>query len=70
MLFRCPCTCIHLLVLQVSVAENLLAGQAVVTVQASDEDPGRYGELSYSITSEDAMEMFTIRPETGELAHA
>ena len=50
---------------EVELAENLLAGQSVLTVVADDEDEGRYGNIKYVIASEDARELFGIDADTG-----
>lgn len=51
---------------KVTMSENLMAGQTVVTVMASDADPGHYGNIKYVISSEDAEEIFQINSDTGK----
>lgn len=54
------------LMYEFDVAENLPPG-LVAVVTATDADLGPYGEVTYEIESEDAMEYFRIDPKTGDV---
>ncbi|ELU08218.1 hypothetical protein CAPTEDRAFT_222745 [Capitella teleta] len=49
------------------IAENLPSDTFVAAVSASDEDRGDYGSVSYSIVSEEALDLFWIDETTGEI---
>ena len=51
----------------VDVVENLPAGQSLCSVVALDDDPGIYGQLTYSIVSNDLATMFDIDASSGLL---
>lgn len=50
------------------VSENQQAGVSVLRVQATDADPGFYGQISYSFVSHYIMEKFHINNVTGMYA--
>ncbi|XP_058263770.1 protocadherin gamma-A11-like isoform X3 [Hemibagrus wyckioides] len=55
---------------RVSLSENISKGSLVVTVTATDMDKGSNGEVTYSFsqsTAKEAMELFTIDSDTGEI---
>ncbi|XP_070553228.1 protocadherin Fat 1-like isoform X2 [Ptychodera flava] len=47
--------------------EDMLPDTHIVTVTARDDDEGSNGEVKYSIIGEEALEKFTIDPETGDI---
>ncbi|XP_058263777.1 protocadherin gamma-A11-like isoform X10 [Hemibagrus wyckioides] len=55
---------------RVSLSENIPKGSLVVTVSATDKDKGSNGDITYSFSQnsgKDAMELFNINSETGEI---
>ncbi len=54
------------MIYDVDVSENLIGGQSVMTVTATDDDHGEYGKIRYEIGSEDAKETFSVDEETGK----
>ncbi|XP_058263779.1 protocadherin gamma-A11-like isoform X12 [Hemibagrus wyckioides] len=55
---------------RVSLSENIPKGSLVVTVSATDKDKGSNGEITYSFSQnseKEAMELFNINSETGEI---
>lgn len=55
------------LVYEVKVNENQLAGRLVTTVNAKDDDFGKYGRVTYKIVSDEMREIFDVDAETGEI---
>jgi protocadherin Fat 1/2/3 len=51
----------------VDVVENAAAGAYVTKVKATDLDTGKYGDITYSIESEDAEELFRIESDSGKI---
>ncbi|XP_053369938.1 protocadherin gamma-A11-like isoform X7 [Clarias gariepinus] len=55
---------------RVSLSENIPKDSLVVSVSATDDDKGSYGEVTYSFsqsTGREAMDLFTINSDTGEI---
>ncbi|XP_060768508.1 protocadherin gamma-A11-like [Neoarius graeffei] len=55
---------------RVSLSENIPKDSLVVTVSATDKDKGSNGEVTYSFsqsTGKEAMEIFNINSDTGEI---
>ncbi|XP_059608235.1 fat-like cadherin-related tumor suppressor homolog, partial [Phlebotomus argentipes] len=57
----------HHLVHDVKVNENQLAGRLVARVVAQDEDFGEYGQLTYSLLSDELAESFALDHAKGEI---
>lgn len=49
----------------VDIIENAPPGSEVTRLSATDRDLGKYGEITYSIESEDSEELFSLDPDTG-----
>ncbi|XP_048576731.1 protocadherin-like protein isoform X1 [Nematostella vectensis] len=50
-----------------TIQENLLKGQLIATVTATDRDQGRNGEVEYKIVPVGGQDFFTINNKTGEV---
>lgn len=48
------------------ILENQISGTEIIRVQAIDNDPGAYGEVSYSIPSKKMSKIFSINNITGK----
>lgn len=56
-------------VYETAVMENAAVGTSVVTLTASDKDPGRDGVVRYHIHDGSGLGVFTIDEETGKYTH-
>ena len=51
-----------------TLGRNAKVNDEVVVVWATDADSGQYGEVEYSIISGNSRQIFSINPDTGEIA--
>lgn len=49
------------------VPENLTVGSVIGSVRATDEEEGRFGDITYSLIGDSVHRFFRIHKETGEL---